>query len=277
MRVDAHHHVWRLERGDYGWLQPTPRLAPIYRDFTLDDLRPSLAAAGIDATVLVQAAPTIAETRFLLDVAQASQGLVRGVVGWVDLAAPDAPATLSALAANPLLKSIRPMLQDLDDPGMDSAHRCAAGTLGVADLGSALRCAGEAAGIAATIVDAGTPSGPRRRGRSLREAGYRDRCLAPMGRRSGRYRRQLRRVLQTLRARHRGGQSLDDRCAAALRRSRHRMLWQRSRALGQRLAGGHACRNLCRMVRRNGRHCSPGSPQRIATRFAAATRSGFTR
>ena len=117
MRVDAHHHVWRLERGDYGWLQPIARLAPIYRDFTLDDLHPSLAAAGIDATVLVQAAPTIAETRFLLDVAQASQGMVRGVVGWVDLAAPDAPAALSALAANPLLKSVRPMLQDLDDPG----------------------------------------------------------------------------------------------------------------------------------------------------------------
>jgi L-fuconolactonase len=116
IRVDAHHHVWRLDRGDYGWLQPTPRLAPIHRDFALDDLRPSLAAAGIVATVAVQAAPTIAETRYLLDVAHASQGLVRGVVGWVDLAAPDAPMTLSALAANPLLKSIRPMLQDLDDP-----------------------------------------------------------------------------------------------------------------------------------------------------------------
>ena len=41
LRVDAHHHVWRLDRGDYGWL--TPALAPIYRDFTLDDLRPLLA------------------------------------------------------------------------------------------------------------------------------------------------------------------------------------------------------------------------------------------
>jgi len=116
IRIDAHHHVWRLERGDYGWLQPTPRLGPIHRDFTLNDLRPSLAAAGIEATVLVQAAPTVAETHYLLDVARESQGLVRGVVGWVDLAAPDAPATLSALATDPLLKSIRPMLEDLDDP-----------------------------------------------------------------------------------------------------------------------------------------------------------------
>ncbi len=114
LRVDAHHHVWRLDRGDYGWL--TPALASIYRDFGLADLRPLLAPAGIGATVLVQAAPTVAETEFLLHVARASEGLVRGVVGWVDLAANDAVPTLARLANEPMLKSIRPMLQDLPDP-----------------------------------------------------------------------------------------------------------------------------------------------------------------
>jgi L-fuconolactonase len=114
-RIDAHHHVWTLSRGDYGWLQPTPSLASICRDFTLAELRPPLAAAGIDATVLVQAAPTLAETRFLLDVARESGGLVRGVVGWADLGAADAIDTLAALARDPLLKSVRPMLQDLAD------------------------------------------------------------------------------------------------------------------------------------------------------------------
>ena len=113
-RVDSHHHVWRLDRGDYGWL--TPALAPIYRDFTLADLRPLLAAADVTATVLVQAAPSVAETEFLLATARASNGLVRGVVGWVDLAAPDATPTLIRLARDPLLKSVRPMLHDLVDP-----------------------------------------------------------------------------------------------------------------------------------------------------------------
>ncbi len=113
-RVDAHHHVWRIDRGDYGWL--TPDLGPIHRDFTLSDLRPLLDSAGIAATVLVQAAPTVAETEFLLGVARESNGLVRGVVGWVDLAAPDADATLVMLARDARLKSIRPMLQDLADP-----------------------------------------------------------------------------------------------------------------------------------------------------------------
>ena len=114
MNVDAHHHVWTLARGDYGWL--TPALAPIYRDFTVADVAPLEEAAGIAATVLVQAAPTVAETRFLLDVARNSGGLVRGVVGWVDFTARDVVETLHDLARDPLLKSVRPMLQDLADP-----------------------------------------------------------------------------------------------------------------------------------------------------------------
>ncbi|HET7097464.1 MAG TPA: amidohydrolase family protein [Casimicrobiaceae bacterium] len=113
-RVDAHHHVWQLARGDYGWL--TPALAAIYRDFSLDDLHPLLERIRIGTTVLVQAAPTVAETEFLLEVAHGSGGLVRGVVGWVDLAAPAGASTLERLARDPLLKSIRPMLQDIGDP-----------------------------------------------------------------------------------------------------------------------------------------------------------------
>jgi len=113
--VDAHHHVWSLARGDYGWL--TPALAPIYRDYMLADMSPLAAAAGVGTSVLVQAAPTVGETRFLLQVARTSEGAVRGVVGWADLAAPDAVGTLGELAVDPLLKSVRPMLQDLADPG----------------------------------------------------------------------------------------------------------------------------------------------------------------
>ena len=113
MRIDAHQHVWRLARGDYGWL--TPALAPIYRDFGLDDLRPHLAAVGIGGTILVQAASTEAETEFLLGAAGESGGLVKGVVGWVDFEARDAPYRLERLARNPLLRGVRPMMQDIPD------------------------------------------------------------------------------------------------------------------------------------------------------------------
>ncbi len=109
-QVDAHHHVWTIARGDYGWMSPE---LPIARDYALDDLRPLLGE--IDATVLVQAADTEAETEFMLEVARGSAGLVRGVVGWTDLSAPRAPARIAELAAEPLLKGLRPMLQDIDD------------------------------------------------------------------------------------------------------------------------------------------------------------------
>ncbi len=112
MRVDAHHHVWRVARGDYGWLTPD---LPIHRDYGLADLAPLLG--DVTATVLVQAAPTEAETRFLLETARASAGLVRGVIGWVDLAAPDAPDRVAAIAADGLVKGLRPMLQDIAETG----------------------------------------------------------------------------------------------------------------------------------------------------------------
>jgi L-fuconolactonase len=113
VRIDGHAHLWALARGDYGWL--TPELAPIYRDFGPRDLGAELDAAGIERVVLVQAAPTEAETRYLLDIAE-TWDRAAGVVGWVDMAAKDAPGRIAALAANKLLKGIRPMIHDIPDP-----------------------------------------------------------------------------------------------------------------------------------------------------------------
>ena len=112
MRIDAHHHLWTLARGDYGWL--TPKLAPIYRDFTFADLAPHLASGRIEGTILVQAAATEAETMFMLNIA-ASTETVRGVVGWIDFDARDAEARIEAMAAQRLLVGLRPMVQDIPD------------------------------------------------------------------------------------------------------------------------------------------------------------------
>lgn len=112
MIIDAHQHFWRLDRGDYGWL--TPKLARLYRDFGPNDLAPLLATAGIDQTILVQAAPTIAETEYMLSLADA-HGFIRGVVGWVDFDSPAAPEALSRLAQHPKLVGVRPMIQDIAD------------------------------------------------------------------------------------------------------------------------------------------------------------------
>lgn len=112
-RIDAHQHYWTLSRGDYGWL--TPAFSPIYRDFGPDHLKPLLADHGIGRTIAVQAAPTEAETRFLLDIAEREDS-VAGVVGWTDFEAADAPEAIARLAANPKLVALRPMVHDIADP-----------------------------------------------------------------------------------------------------------------------------------------------------------------
>jgi L-fuconolactonase len=113
MQIDAHQHFWRVDRGDYGWLTPDTHRA-ICRDFDPGDLAPLLATAGIERTVLVQAAPTEAETQFLLEAAHATP-FVAGVVGWADFEAPDVAERIAALAADEALLGLRPMLQDLAD------------------------------------------------------------------------------------------------------------------------------------------------------------------
>ena len=110
--IDAHQHFWRVARDDYGWL--TPALVPLYRDFEPDELRPILARHGIASTILVQAAPTLAETHWLLDVAHRTP-FVAGVVGWVDFDAGDAPEQVDALARDRKLVGVRPMVQDIGD------------------------------------------------------------------------------------------------------------------------------------------------------------------
>jgi L-fuconolactonase len=113
LRIDAHQHCWRLARGDYAWL--TLDLGPLYRDFQPADLAPLLRAAGIERTVLVQAAPTDAETDYLLELAD-TQRFVGAVVGCVDMTRPDVRERLIELARHPRFRGVRPMLQDLPDP-----------------------------------------------------------------------------------------------------------------------------------------------------------------
>ena len=124
MRIDAHQHFWRLADRNGAW--PPPALAAIYRDFLPGDLAPLLRQHGVQKTVLVQSMPLEADTRFMLELAD-RHPFVGGVVGWVDLKHPDAPRRIAALAADPVLKGLRPMLQDLDDdnwiadPALDPA------------------------------------------------------------------------------------------------------------------------------------------------------------
>ncbi len=112
MRVDAHQHFWRIADRNGNW--PPPSLAAIHRDFAPADLAPLLARHGIARTVLVQSMPNEEDTLYMLGLAQGN-AFIGGVVGWTDLKGAQAPARIAALARNPLLKGLRPMLQGEDD------------------------------------------------------------------------------------------------------------------------------------------------------------------
>lgn len=111
-RLDAHVHFWQLSRGDYHWM--TADLDKLYRDFAPADLKPHLDVAGMHAAILVQAAATAAETRFLLEIARDTP-FVAAVVGWVEMEDRNAASTLNDLCSDPHFKGIRPMIHDIAD------------------------------------------------------------------------------------------------------------------------------------------------------------------
>lgn len=93
--------------------------APLRRRFSVDDLRVVTAASGVERTVVVQTVSDEAETREFLATAESSEGLVVGVVGWVDLTADDVPDRVDALRASAggtRLVGVRHQVHDEDDP-----------------------------------------------------------------------------------------------------------------------------------------------------------------
>jgi L-fuconolactonase len=117
--IDAHHHLWDPGSRDYPWMRGS-RLDPIRRSYGLADLRERCAAAGVDKTVLVQTVSDPVETEEFLALAADSGGLVAGVVGWVDLTAPDVRdrlARLREVRGGERLVAIRHQVEDEPDPG----------------------------------------------------------------------------------------------------------------------------------------------------------------
>ena len=115
MIVDSHQHFWDLEEVEYPWL--VPAYGPIYRTFAPAELAPQLAAAGIDRTVLVQAANSYADTDAML--AQAAEHDWSGaVVGWLPLEDVREAAQMldSRYAADPWLKGVRHLNHEEADP-----------------------------------------------------------------------------------------------------------------------------------------------------------------
>ena len=110
--IDSHQHFWHPARGDYSWM---PDNDPILtRPYSPHDLADTLFSTNVKQTVLVQAAPSVEETEYLLGLADATEHIAK-VVGWIDFEKPAELESLKRLAAHPKFAGVRPMIQDLPD------------------------------------------------------------------------------------------------------------------------------------------------------------------
>lgn len=136
MRIDAHLHFWRPACGFDN--RPIADHAFYRRDFLPADVRPDLDACGIDGVLLVQTAPQVAETEWLLGLA-ASEPRILGLTAWVDLDGP--PCDFDGMRARPKVIGLRAQLRRIADPAFILRPRV------LANLGAALR-----AGLNVTVL-----------------------------------------------------------------------------------------------------------------------------
>lgn len=112
--IDAHHHLWEFGRYDYGWI--TEGDGPLGRHYLVKDLEDTVKPCGVVGTVLVQTIHSLSESKWFCELANASD-LIRGVVGWIDLASDRAESQLDELlACSEKLVGIRHVVQGEPDP-----------------------------------------------------------------------------------------------------------------------------------------------------------------
>ncbi|MBA8988815.1 L-fuconolactonase [Curtobacterium pusillum] len=128
MIIDAHHHLWDPADRAYPWMDDS--VARIRRRFDVDDLRAVSHDTGVTRTIVVQAVHDPDETAWLLT----QPSPVAGVVGWVDLTAPDVADRLAS-DAHPRMVGIRHQAQDEADPDWLARPDVARGVRALAEAG----------------------------------------------------------------------------------------------------------------------------------------------
>ena len=112
MRIDAHQHFWKYDSVKDTWIDDS--MDKIRRDFLPQDLITVLKKNDMDGCVAVQADQSEMETEFLLDCAE-NNDFIKGVVGWVDLCAPNVTERLEHFSKNAYFKGVRHILQIEDE------------------------------------------------------------------------------------------------------------------------------------------------------------------
>lgn len=111
-RIDAHHHLWKYDEKEYGWIGPG--METLARDFLPSDLRAEMKTSGIAGSVAVQAQQSVEETEWLLKLAEESE-FIRGVVGWAPIASAEFAKRVETWSGRKKLKGLRHVVQDEPD------------------------------------------------------------------------------------------------------------------------------------------------------------------
>jgi len=106
--VDSHQHFWQVGHFDYPWM--SKEVEVLYRDYLPSAMEPILKENGVARTIVIQASNTLAESYWLLSLAD-RHSFVAGVVGWVDLVDPKLEQELEILTANPMFKGVRHLVE----------------------------------------------------------------------------------------------------------------------------------------------------------------------
>ena len=112
MVIDAHHHFWKYNTRDFGWIND--EMSVIRRDFLPEDLKKTIAEAGVDGVISVQARQALKETDWLLKLAREND-FIFGVTGWLPLADDNAEEHIEKYASYEKLKAVRHVIQDEED------------------------------------------------------------------------------------------------------------------------------------------------------------------
>jgi len=112
MKIDSHQHFWSYNSNEYGWISNDMEI--LRKDYLPDQIKTELGSVGFDGSVAVQARQSLAETQWLLDLAE-QNSFIKGVIGWVDLCSTDAEDQLSEISGNRKLVGIRHVIHDEPD------------------------------------------------------------------------------------------------------------------------------------------------------------------
>ncbi|HET7315502.1 amidohydrolase family protein [Salinisphaera sp.] len=121
MIIDAHQHFWRYDPARLDWI--ATGMEELMHDWLPVDFAAARAETGIDRTIAVQATGDEAETAFLMEQA-AAEDWIAGVVGWVDLTAPNVDERIACWQQTGPLVGLRHQIEGdparLNDPAFDT-------------------------------------------------------------------------------------------------------------------------------------------------------------